>query len=33
VTDADGRTVASGRVRMLILEPGAKAGGEKVALE
>ena len=33
VTDGEGRTLASGRVRLLCLEPGAKAGGETVAIQ
>jgi uncharacterized protein (TIGR00369 family) len=33
VRDDSDRLVASGRVRMLILEPGAKAGGSKVGLD
>jgi uncharacterized protein (TIGR00369 family) len=33
VRDDDGRLVASGRVRMLVLEQGARADGEAVALK
>jgi uncharacterized protein (TIGR00369 family) len=33
VRDQEDRLVASGRVRMLILEPGAEAAGEEVRLE
>jgi len=32
IHDGNGRLVASGRVRMLVLEPGASADGETVAL-
>lgn len=33
IRDEDDRVVASGRVRMMILEPGAAAGGAKVGIE
>ncbi len=33
ITDDQGRLVASGRVRMMILEPGASAGGKQVEVE
>lgn len=33
VTDEDGRLVAIGRVRLICLEAGAEAGGQKVQLE
>lgn len=33
IHDDDGRLVASGRVRMLILEPGAQVDGEQVAIK
>jgi 1,4-dihydroxy-2-naphthoyl-CoA hydrolase len=33
IHDDDGRLVATGRVRMLVLEPGAQADGEQVALK
>lgn len=33
VTDEGGRLVAKGRVRLLILEAGARAGGAKVSLD
>ena len=33
ITDDRGRLVATGRVRLMVLEPGAEADGEAVALE
>jgi 1,4-dihydroxy-2-naphthoyl-CoA hydrolase len=33
ITDDDGRLVATGRVRMMILEPGASAGGKQLQVE
>jgi len=33
ILDGDGQLVASGRVRLLVLEPGARADGEAVALK
>lgn len=33
IKDARGRLVASGRVRLMVLDPGAEADGETVALE
>lgn len=33
VKDQDGRTVASGRVRLLCLEPGSQLGGEGAAMK
>jgi len=32
IHDGENRVVATGRVRLVILEPGAEAGGEVVAL-
>lgn len=33
ITDAEGRTCATGQVRLLVLEPGASAAGELVAMK